>query len=250
MLSAGTRLPGVRKIAVLRANALGDYLFAVPALESLCDAYPGSEIVLLGAPWHQGFLAGRSDPVDRVVPVPATAGVREPVEDEAEDADEQDAFLAAMRRERFDLAIQMHGGGRYSNPFVHRLGAGRTAGFRAPGAPPLDISLPYAFYQPEVIRFLELVGVLGAAPAALEPRLELTGQDRAEAEMVLAGLPDPVVALHPGATDSRRRWPSDRFVAVGDGVAARGASVIVTARRPSAMWCSRWSGECARRGGR
>jgi ADP-heptose:LPS heptosyltransferase len=218
----------VRKIAVLRANAIGDYLFAVPALQSLRAAYPDSEIVLLGAPWHQEFLAGRPGPVDRVVPVPARAGVREPADDEAEDANEQEAFLAAMRGERFDLAVQMHGGGRYSNPFVRLLGARRTAGFQAPDAVSLDISLPYAFYQPEVIRFLELVGLLGAAPAALEPRLELTGEDLAQAHTALAGLTGPVVALHPGATDSRRRWPTDRFVAVGDGLAAHGASVVVT----------------------
>jgi hypothetical protein len=45
----GTRVPEVEKIAVLRANALGDYLFRLPALESLRAAYPQAEIVLLGA---------------------------------------------------------------------------------------------------------------------------------------------------------------------------------------------------------
>ncbi len=227
-LSPGARLPGIEKIAVLRANALGDYLFAVPALLSLRAAYPASEIVLLAAPWHREFLAGRHGPVDRVVPVPATPGVREPADDEAEDAAEQGAFLAAIRAERFDLAVQMHGGGQYSNPFLRRLGAGLTAGLRAPDAAPLDISLPYAFYQSEVIRFLELVGLLGAPPTALEPRLDLTGRDDSEADAALAGLATPLVAIHPGARDKRRRWPPERFAAVGDGIAARGSSVIVT----------------------
>jgi ADP-heptose:LPS heptosyltransferase len=36
------------------------------------------------------------------------------------------------------------------------------------------------------------------------------------------------VALHPGATDPRRRWPPERFAAVGDAVAAAGAEVIIT----------------------
>jgi ADP-heptose:LPS heptosyltransferase len=227
-LSTGPRLPGIRKIAVLRANALGDYLFAVPALQALRAAYPDSEIVLFGAHWHRQFLGGRPGPVDRVVPVPATTGVREPAENEAEDAAEQDAFFAAIREERFDLAVQMHGGGRFSNPFVRRIGARVTAGLRTPDAEPLDIWMPYAYYQPEVARFLELVGLLGAAPTALEPRVELTGQDGAEADAALSGLTWPVVALHPGATDLRRRWPVPHFAVVGDALAARGASVIVT----------------------
>jgi ADP-heptose:LPS heptosyltransferase len=38
----------------------------------------------------------------------------------------------------------------------------------------------------------------------------------------------PLVALHPGATDPRRRWPALRFAAVGDAIASAGARVIVT----------------------
>jgi len=49
----------VRKLAVLRANAIGDYLVSLPALEALRAAYPQAELVLLGAGWHASFLAGR-----------------------------------------------------------------------------------------------------------------------------------------------------------------------------------------------
>jgi hypothetical protein len=55
--TAGAPLAGVRRIAVLRANALGDYLFSLPALDALRAAYPAAEITLLGAPW-QDALAG------------------------------------------------------------------------------------------------------------------------------------------------------------------------------------------------
>src|SRR5215210_3478939 len=68
---------GVRKLAVLRANAIGDYLVSLPAIEALGAAYPAAELVLLGAGWHARFLAGRPGPVDRCVPVPPTAGVRD-----------------------------------------------------------------------------------------------------------------------------------------------------------------------------
>ena len=233
MLEAGPRLPGIGKIAVLRANAMGDYLFAVPALEALRAAYPAAEIVLLGSNWHQSFLDGRPGPVDRVVPVPPSRGVREPARGQAEDPAALADFVDRMRSERFDLALQMHGGGRWSNPFLRRLGARRTAGFRTPDAEPLDLTLPYAFYQPEVPRFLELASLVGAPPVVLEPRIALTGRDEAEADAALDALAGPgpapsLVALHPGATDRRRRWPPEHFAVVGDGLAARGARVLVS----------------------
>src|SRR5690348_1718880 len=117
--------PDINKIAVVRANALGDYIFALPALDALRAAYPAAEIVLLGAPWHAQFLTGRPGPVDRVIALPPL-----PVTDPA--------FLAALRAERFDMAVQLHGGGRHSNRLVADLGARVTAGLRAEDAPPLD----------------------------------------------------------------------------------------------------------------
>lgn len=64
------RLEDVRRIAVLRANAIGDLVFALPALDALRAAYHQAEIVLLGLPWHADFLAGRPGPIDRVEVVP------------------------------------------------------------------------------------------------------------------------------------------------------------------------------------
>ncbi|HZB48155.1 MAG TPA: glycosyltransferase family 9 protein [Mycobacteriales bacterium] len=228
MLEVGGRLPGVARIAVLRANAVGDFLAALPALEALRAAYPGAEIVLLGADWHADFLAGRPGPVDRVVPVPPSRGVREPADGEAEDPAALADFFDRMRAERFDLALQLHGGGRFSNPFVRRLGARCTAGLSTADAEPLDRTVRYVFYQPEIVRFLEVVALVGAVPTVLEPRVALRGRDHAEADAALAAGDAPVVALHPGARDGRRRWPAEHFAAVGDGLAGRGARVVVT----------------------
>ncbi|MDG4763422.1 glycosyltransferase family 9 protein [Solwaraspora sp. WMMD406] len=240
------RVPDVRRIAVLRANALGDFIFALPALTALRAAYPQAELVLLGAPWHARWLAGRAVAdrpglVDRVLVVPAADGIRAPEADEADEADEAGAaddrndggsamtsFLAAARREEFDLALQLHGGGRNSNPLVAALGARVTAGLRAVDAPPLDRWIRYVFYQPEVFRYLEVAALVGADPVTVMPSVPVTNADRAEADRVLGPADRPRVVLHPGASDPRRRWPADRFAAVADVLTSQGFEVLVT----------------------
>ena len=215
----------VDKLAVLRANAIGDYLVSLPALQALRVAYPSAELVLLGAGWHAGFLAGRPGPVDRCLPVPPTVGVRDDRPPSPAAAVER--FLARMRAERFDLAVQLQGGGRHSNPFVGRLGARVTAGSQAPDAPPLDRTVPYTGHQHEIHRFLEVVGLVGAVPVTLEPRLPVTAADRAQAAAVLAGDDRPLVVLHPGANDPRRCWPVERLAVVASELARKGARLAV-----------------------
>jgi ADP-heptose:LPS heptosyltransferase len=215
----------VGKLAVLRANAIGDYLVSLPALEALRAAYPKAELVLLGAGWHAGFLAGRPGPVDRCLAVPPTAGVRDDRPPSPPAMVER--FFARMRVERFDLAVQLQGGGRHSNPFVRRLGARVTAGSQAPDAPALDRTVPYTGHQHEIHRFLEVAGLVGATPVTLEPRLQVTDADRAEAAAALAAEDRPLVVLHPGANDPRRRWPTERLAVVGCELARKGARLAV-----------------------
>jgi ADP-heptose:LPS heptosyltransferase len=235
MISLPAPLIGINKIAFLRANGLGDYIFALPALQSLRSAYPHAEIVLLGKPWHQDFLRGRPGPVDRVIPIPPSSGVNEPsyweTRNQSSSSDLPD-FFERMQQERFDLAIQAHGGGRNSNPFLLNLKARVTAGMKTPDAPELDYWIPYRYWQHEVLRLLELVSRVGAAPAALEPSLELKPADRAEANALLGASEETLVILAPAATDPRRRWSARNFAAIGDALIKAGVRVAVTGTPP------------------
>jgi ADP-heptose:LPS heptosyltransferase len=226
---ANGRETGVERIAVLRANALGDLVFALPALDALRAAYPQAEISLLGRPLHAELLLSRPSPVDRVVVVPEADGVPEPTS-VVRDPQEVEAFFAAQQRVGYDIALQLHGGGRTSNPFVRRLGARLTAGLRTPDAPPLDRWVRYVYFQPEIARYIEVVALVGADRTITAPTLAVTEQDRADAALVLDGDGDatPLAVLHPGASDGRRRWPPARFAAVGDALAARGVTIAIT----------------------
>ena len=220
------RVAHVQRIAVLRPNAVGDFIFLLPALAALRAAYPQAHITLLGRRWHVEFLTGRPGPWDEVIAMPAAPGVGAAPQAEI-DAAAIERFVADMRARRFDIALQLYGGGRHSNPFVQRLGARVSVGAQADDAPPLDRTLRYAWMRNERTRLLEVVGLVGATPVDLSPALALTAQDHAALAAALALPPGPFVVLQPGASDPRRRWSAQRFAAVGDALAAAGAAVIV-----------------------
>src|SRR3954470_13507792 len=121
------RVAAVRRLAVLRANGLGDYVTCEPALTALRATYPEAEITLLGARHHRALVEFRPGPCDRFVAVPLMPGVRAGSAPDAS-AEEVAAFFDEQREVGYDLAVQLHGGGRYSNPVVRRLGARVTAG--------------------------------------------------------------------------------------------------------------------------
>jgi ADP-heptose:LPS heptosyltransferase len=221
------RLRGVLRIGVLHPGAVGDFVFALPALHALKQAYPQAELVLLGKPWHGGFLAGRPGPVDRVVLMPQVAGVGAP-EGSRNDPRAIDDFVARMRAEAFDIVAQMVGGGRHSNPFTLRLGARLSIGARAQGAAALDRWVDYVEPGNRRLALLEIAALAGAALPPMARELEVTAADRIEAARVLPPDPErPLVLLQPGSSDPRRCWPADRFAAVGDALAAAGALVAV-----------------------
>jgi ADP-heptose:LPS heptosyltransferase len=216
-----------KKIAVLRANALGDFIFVLPALQLLRSIFPDAEIFYLGKQMHQVFLAHRPSPVDHVVVIPPYPGVGE-AEDFQADPAETDAFFQAMQAERFDIALQLHGGGKNSNPFLLRLGAAFTVGLGTPDAVALDVTIPYITYFNETLRYLEVVSYLSMHHSH-DSMLTVTDQDMEEAAavMIQPGMPAPSAVLHPGASDLRRRWPAENFARIADFLVEEGWQVYI-----------------------
>ena len=242
----------VRKIAVLRPNAVGDFVFALPALHALKHSYPEAEIVLLGKPWHAGFLRDRPGPVHRVAVMPPVPGVGAPVDADC-DGVAIARFVDAMRAERFDIALQMFGGGRYSNPFLTRMKARLSVGARADGAPAPERWVPYCEPNNRRLALLEVAALAGASSAQWPlparpspplspapprstpplllpplPELTVTEADRHEAARALPRMAgERLAVLQPGSTDPRRCWPPARFAALGDRLALAGMQVAV-----------------------
>ncbi len=223
-------IPNVKKIAVLRALVLGDLIFALPALEALTNAYPEAEIVYLGHEWHKSYLPGRVPGIDRV-----ETFSRSKVDYEdlgfLIDPREAEGFFARMRAEHFDLAIQLQVSGTNANPFIQRMHPRVSIGSRELGkreAVPLDRWIPYEYYQNEVARLLEVVGLAGAKASAPFPRLKVLDLDLEAARRSLGRIGGPFVVLHTGARDIRRCWTKPKFAQVADELKRSGLEVVLT----------------------
>jgi ADP-heptose:LPS heptosyltransferase len=225
---SGAWLPEVRSIVALRPGAIGDAMFALPALQALRHAYPEAHIVLIGKPWQAAFLAGRPGPVNEVLVMPPYPGIGLPPG--AAPGAQASAFVEMLRARRFDLALQLYGGGRYSNPFVKGLGARLCVGTATPDAVRLDRTIAWRPHANQRLALLQVAALAGAVPCIRAPELAVTQDDLAQAGAVLpprAG--ERIVVLHPGASDPRRRWAPERFAAVADALAERGATIVLSA---------------------
>lgn len=220
-------LSDVKKIAVLGPHPVGDFVFCLPALHALRYAYPDAEIIYIGKQWQADFLHGRPGPINRVELIPPCPGVGSAPDAIVDTGTIQD-FIGRMRNAEIDLAVQMFGGGRYSNPFILRIGARLTIGIKADDAAPLDRWIYHQGLHNRRLQWLEVVALAGADNLHMGRELQVTESDRHAAGQVIPADPaKPLVMLQPAASDCRRCWPAQRFAAVADVLAEEGALIAI-----------------------
>ncbi len=224
--------PAVRRLALVRLRVgLGDLLCTVPALRRLRAARPDVEVTLV--------TFGRMAPVVQrlgvpvaLLPFPGAEGIPDGPVDAAGWA----PFAAAARDRRFDLALQAYGDRPAANRVTAALGAPRTGGFAPTGwDPPAgtdELHLRYPVHLHEAARHVALLEHLGLPPGGdVAMGFPVTADDEAGHAALLAAHhlePGRYAVLHPGASAPTRRWPVERYAAVGDALAAEGLAVVVT----------------------
>jgi ADP-heptose:LPS heptosyltransferase len=187
-----------RRLVVLRALGLGDFLTAVPALRALAAAFPAHRRLLLAPAWLEPLAALLGGAVDAIAdcdgrPAPPTA-----VPPQAHGA---------------DVAVNLHGRGPQSTALLWGTRPGRLVSFGVPGGP------AWRDGEHEVTRWCRLLteSDIPADPAALDLQPP-PGTSRHGATV-----------LHPGAAAPARRWPVERWAAVARAECAAGRDVLVTA---------------------
>ena len=239
--AAGPVPDRVSRIAVVRAlPGVGDLLCTLPALRALRATHPGARVTLVGLPTAAWFVARHPELVDDLLVVDGVPGLPEI------EADPGAAlrFYAAAQARRFDLAVQLHGDGRASNPLTTMLGARHQVTAHRPGdwRPP-GTTIPYPAEGPEIHRLLAVTTAAGCPPVGddvdmpLDPvevtaAGALTGHTAARRNGARANGASAAdagyVCLHPGASRAENRWPAAGFAAVGDRLAAAGHRVVLT----------------------
>lgn len=220
----------IEKLAVFRGLYLGDLVAATGALRALRRGYPRAEITLVTLPWA-AVLAPHLPHVDRLLLYPGAPGL-----DGGGDEEELEEFLARMRAESFDLAVNMHGQGPTSTRLIARFGAKRTASFvgeKGSYLPDLDVEVPWDAEEHESRKLLLLAKKIGGVPAGpwegAGPELRVCEEgDRRVRALLPTRLRKPLALVHPGASAPEKRWPGEAFRKVAEGLVRRGYTVMVT----------------------
>lgn len=210
-------------VLVFHALQVGDMLCAVPALRVRCvTACPTRTSRSSGCRGRTSSPAATRASSTNSFPFRATPRAAPP--------HAFPEFLHAVRRRRFDLALQLHGDGCVSNSLLAQFDALWQAGFAAAGSSG-ESFLRYPEVGHEIHRLLELTTHLGA-PSRGDglhfPLLDDDARELAAAPLKAPRPGAPYVCLHPGARDPARRWPVARFAALGDAFAAQGMQVVLT----------------------
>jgi ADP-heptose:LPS heptosyltransferase len=225
----------VKKIGILRANALGDFIVTLTAIQSLSQFFPDAEIVLFGKDWHKSFLEETDDNgikrtcIHRVIVIPVMNGLREE-EGIAENPDEIELFFKSLQNESFDLVISFHGKGNAAIPFLKRLNAKYTIGLSCEESEQPDSSLNFYYYQSELIRYLEVASLTGAPMLLTPPKINLFQRDYSEVHSYLEhnNINGRFIAIHTCGKDIRRMWPKEKFSALSRCLVQSGFVVVLT----------------------
>ena len=205
----------VRSILAVSSTAIGDTLFATPAWRALRQRYPTARIV---GHVRDKVLPLFSDNPHLDAVIPYAGGYRRFL-----------GTVAALRGERFDAVVILHGMGPQAIPMavlsgapcVIRIPNSGEYGYLLSNALPSPDNLPYPGEHAIQCR-LRMAGMLDAKSDDVRMVLPVTQEDRRAAQALLARAgvdPEaPTLGLVPGAATTFKQWPPERFAAAARGL--------------------------------
>lgn len=212
------------RILLVRLRLIGDVVLTTPLLSALKSAFPLARLTYVVEPQAAPIVA-RNPHLEAVVVAPRRRGWRRVADDVR--------IAAGLRRQRFDVAIDLHGGPR-SAWLVYASGAPRRVGYTIAGRTWMYTD---AVDRPRGLRGRHSVENQWDLIARLHPSLarrprrdtdpvEMPDDPTAAAKVAerlrAASLDQTatLVVIHVGAGNEFRRWPEEAFAELVAGLMA------------------------------
>jgi ADP-heptose:LPS heptosyltransferase len=210
-------------VLLIRLRLIGDVVLSTPVIRALRRAFPEASLTYL-VERDAAAVVARNPHLDEVLVVERSRGVQRLLDD---------VRLAwRLRRRRFDVVIDMHGGPR-SSWLTLATGARQRIGYDMPGRQWMytrTVPRPRELRpRHSVLNQWDLLGAIAgwtreqpdATRDAVEMPLDSDADGRIADRLARAGVrsDDELVVVHVSANNPFRRWPEPAFVELVAGLA-------------------------------
>ena len=229
----------IQCILVRTTNWVGDLVMTTPAIEAVRMNFPDSTLTVLARPWVTPLLENHPA-VDHVLPLKTGNGYF---------SHSVEIIRAAreLRKMKFDLAIIFQNA--FEAALLAYLGGIRLRiGYNTDGR---GFLLSHSVIRGEEVLslhqveyYLSLLRAMGWEAESRDPRLFVSEKDKETIHSLLSskgiGQEHFLLGLSPGAVfGPAKRWPAERFAAIGDWAADRwGAKIVVMGTQGEMGICS------------
>ena len=214
------------KILLIRLRLIGDVVFTTPVVRALKRVFPAAHLSYLVEREAAPVVAGNPN-LDSVIVIERSRGARRLLDDVR--------LARRLRRERFDIVIDLHGGPR-SSWLALATGAPRRIGYDIAGrrwmytrtvGRPRELRARHSVVnQWDLVEAIE--GWPGGVPQPVHDAVEMAADPGAESRIAArlreagVGADDELIVIHVSAGNPFRRWPEAAFVQLAAELARTG----------------------------
>jgi predicted lipopolysaccharide heptosyltransferase III len=242
--------PEISRIVLIRLRQIGDVIFTTPAIHAIRERFPHARIAYVVEPVAAPVVQGNPH-LDEVIVAPRTGGLT---------GIREDLRLGArLRRDRYDLTVDFHGGPRASLltwlsgaplrvgyevvgrswMYTHRVARPRELRPRHSVQNQFDLLAPLGIGPPDPGKYPVEMPIGPETARGVGRRLAESGVDG----------PTQLIVVHVSSNSPFRRWPAESFAATIAALAASGGDrrIVVTSGPSEADAVDRIVAEARRR---
>ncbi len=205
-----------RRFLLVSTTALGDTLWATPAINALRNSFPNAFIGVLTSPI--GYQVLQSLPaINEIFLFASLFSLRK-----------------KLIKRKFDTVLIFHTSQRLALPLVSTIGAAHIVGTTGinKGLDSLLTDLIAPSQCHEILRRLEIVEAAGGEKTSFQLQYFPDSKDFLEIKTLFVqkhlNRKTPIIVLHPGSKDGYKRWPIEKYIVLGKTLRKKGFQILIT----------------------